>query len=79
MIWFRFQLFCLTVEHPQTSDMTLLSLSFLICEMGPGLPVSLLYGLEIISVRVQHRASCTDLTLQELREAVCMCTNDGVE
>ena len=47
--------------------------------MGPVLPVSLLWGLEVISVRVQHRAWCTDLTPQELREAMYMCTNDGTE
>ena len=79
MIWFIFQLFCLTADHPQTSDVTSLSLSFLICEMGPVLPVSLLWGLEIISIRVQHRAWCTDFTPQEMREPMCTCKNDGAE
>ena len=39
------------------------------------LPGSLLQRLKIISVRVQHSAWCTDLTYQELREAMCMYTN----
>ena len=38
---------------------------------------SLLWGLEIISIMVQHSAWCTDLIPQEQRKAVCMCINDG--
>lgn len=46
---------------------------------GQHLLCILLWGLEIMSIRVQHRASCTDLTLQELREAMCTCTNNGAD
>ena len=42
MSWFRFLLFCLTADCPQASDVTSLSLNFLICEMGPVLTVQLI-------------------------------------
>ena len=45
MSWFRVQLFCLTDNSPHTSNVTSLNLSFLICEMGPVLPVQLVVRL----------------------------------
>ena len=45
MSWFRVQLFCLTGNSPHTSNVTSLNLSFLICEMGPVLPVQLVVRL----------------------------------
>ena len=39
--WFRFHLFCLTADCPQTGDVTPLSFSFITCEMGPVLAVQL--------------------------------------
>ena len=45
MSWFRVQLFCLTGNSPHTSNVISLSLSFLICEMGPVLPVQLVVRL----------------------------------
>ena len=75
MSWVRFQLFCLTA---QTSDVTSLSLSFLIWVMGPVLTVQLVVKIRD-SIRVQHRAWCTDLTHKELREAMCMHTHYWAE
>ena len=46
---------------------------------GQYLPCSLLQRLEIISIRVQHSAWFTDLTHQELREAMCTHTNYWAE
>ena len=46
---------------------------------GQYLPCSFLQRLEIISIRVQHSAWCTDLTHQELREAMCTHTNYWAE
>ena len=75
MSWFKFQLFCVTAD--QWCNLTQ-SVSSSV-KWGQYLLCILLWGLEIMSIRVQHRASCTDLTPQELREAMCTCTNDGAE
>ena len=79
MSWLGFLLFCLTAYRPQTSDVTSLSLNYLICEMGPVLPMQLVVG-----IRDNHRQGPAQSLVhrsysQELREAVCMCTNDGAE
>ena len=76
MSWFRFQLFCLTADQWRGPHSFSVSLSV---KWGQYLLCILLWGLEIMSIRVQHRASCTDLTLQELREAMFTCTNNGAE
>ena len=74
MSWFRFQLFCLTADQWRGPHSFSVSLSV---KWGQYLLCILLWGLEIMSIRVQHRASCTDLTLQDLREAMFTCTNNG--
>ena len=74
MSWFKFQLFCVTADQWRGPHSFSVSLSV---KWGQYLLCILLWGLEIMSIRVQHRASCTDLTLQDLREAMFTCTNNG--
>lgn len=76
MIWFRFQLFRLTADHPQTSDMTSLSLSFLIFRNGASASCELVVRIRDNLQQGPAQSLVHRSYPQELREAMYTGTND---